>query len=295
MAIETRGLTKHYATNSGVFDLDLSVAGGEIFGFLGPNGAGKTTAIRLLLNLIRPDRGHATVFGQDCQSDASSVHQMTGYLPGEFALDPKLTGRQLLVYLANLRGGVDWNYVADLTKRLALDLNRPFGDYSRGNKQKVGLLQAFMHRPRVLILDEPTGGLDPLNQETVLDLVREVNAAGTTVFFSSHVLSEVEQVCHTIGFIRQGRLLRSGPVHEVLGSRLHSVEVECQEAPNATAFEVLTGVSQVEVRDHKVSFLVSGEMGEAISVASSFGIKDLVSKEPSLAETFRHLYQEDGP
>ncbi len=291
-AILTEKLTKSYGERRGVFDLELQVSQGEIYGFLGPNGAGKSTAIRLLLDLIRPESGRALVFGHDCRRDAVEVHRLTGYLPGEFALDPKLSGRQLLTYLANLRGGVEWAFVESIAKRLELSLDRPFGQYSRGNKQKVGLAQAFMHRPPLLILDEPTGGLDPLNQETVLDLVREARDGGATVFFSSHILSEVEEVCDRLGFIRDGRLLRSGPVHEVTRAKGHAIEAECANLPEAAAFASLPGVSNVQVAERKVTFHVQGDMRASLAVLARFEPVELISREPSLSEIFVGLYEE---
>jgi ABC-2 type transport system ATP-binding protein len=292
-AIRTEGLTKSYGTRRGVFDLDLDVREGEIFGFLGPNGAGKTTAIRLLLDLIRPASGRALVFGRDCRNDAPAVHRLTGYLPGEFALDPKLTGRQLVTYLGNLRGRVDWPFVESIAKRLELELDRPFGDYSRGNKQKVGLVQALMHRPKLLILDEPTTGLDPLNQEASLALVREARSDGATVFFSSHILSEVEEVCDRVGFIREGRLVRVGPVHEVVRVKGHAVAADCAIAPDAAAFAALPRVTNVEVKDRSVRFHVAGDMREALQVLARFEPVELVSREPSLTEIFVGLYEGD--
>ena len=290
-AILTEKLTKSYGERRGVFDLDLRVAEREIFGFLGPNGAGKTTTIRLLLDLIRPASGRALVFGHDCRREATEVHRLTGYLPGEFSLDAKLTGRQLLTYLGNLRGGLDWPFVERVVKRLDLDLDRPFRDYSRGNKQKVGLAQAFMHRPPLLILDEPTSGLDPLNQEAVLELVREARAGGATVFFSSHVLSEVEDVCDRVGFIRDGRLLHVGLVHEVLRTKGHTVEAECAIPPAAAEFEALPGVSRLEVDGRTVRFHIQGDMRAAMALLARFEPVELVSREPSLAEIFVGLYE----
>ena len=292
-AITTEQLTKSYGRRKGVFDLDLSVGEGSIFGFLGPNGAGKTTTIRILLDLIRPASGRAFVFGRDCRKDAKIVHRMTGYLPGEFALDPKLSGRQLLTYLGNLRGGIDWGFVETMARGLELDLDRPFREYSRGNKQKVGVVQAFMHRPRLLILDEPTGGLDPLNQEAVLTLVRQARAEGATVFFSSHILSEVEEVCDDVAFIRDGRLLRRGPVHDVLSAKGHTVEAECALTIDTAALAGLRGVSQVSVEGKQVSFHVEGDMREALSVLARAEPITLISREPSLAEIFAGLYEEE--
>jgi ABC-2 type transport system ATP-binding protein len=290
-AVLTEKLTKPYGERRGVFDLNLRVEAGEIFGFLGPNGAGKTTTIRLLLDLIRPTAGHALVFGRDCRREASEVHRMTGYLPGEFALDSKLTGRQLLTYLANLRGGVDWAHVDTIAKRLELDLDRPFGQYSRGNKQKVGLAQAFMHRPPLLILDEPTGGLDPLNQETVLELVREARTNGATVFFSSHILSDVEAVCDRAAFIRDGRLVRVGAVQELVHSKGHRVEAECAIPPRAEALAQVAGVSHVVVEGNRLSLLVEGDMREVLAAVARFEPIELLSREPSLTEIFVSLYE----
>jgi ABC-2 type transport system ATP-binding protein len=290
-AIEFDTLTKVYGEKRGVFQLNLQVSEGDIFGFLGPNGAGKSTTIRLMLDLIRPDGGSVSIFGHDSRKDAPEVHKITGYLPGEFALDPKLTGRQLIVYLANLRGGVDWSYVASLANRLELDLNRPFRDYSRGNKQKVGLLQAFMHRPRLLVLDEPTGGLDPLNQAAVMELVREAHAAGATVFLSSHILSEVEQICQNVAFIRDGRLIRVGPVHEVLGVRSHFIEAECAEPPDSSALNGVPGVREVTTAGSTLKFIVDGDMSAALAALVPLRVKELVSREPSLTDIFLGLYE----
>jgi ABC-2 type transport system ATP-binding protein len=293
-AIAFSALTKRYGEQRGVIDLSFEVPPGEIFGFLGPNGAGKTTAIRLMMDLIRADSGSARIFGFDSHRQAARVHQLTGYLPGEFALDPKLTGRELIVYLANLRGGVDREHVARLANRLELDLHSRFGDYSRGNKQKLGLLQAFMHRPRLLILDEPSGGLDPLTQEVVLDLVRDAQADGATVFFSSHILSEVEQVCHTVAFIRDGRLLRRGPVHEVLGVRSHYVEAECAEPPDAAAIAGIPGVRDAHCEGTSIRLVVDGDMDALLQQLARYHIRRLLSREPNLTDTFLNLYEAGG-
>jgi ABC-2 type transport system ATP-binding protein len=197
--IDVAGLTKLYGRKRGITDLSFEVAEGEVFGFLGPNGAGKTTTMRLLMALLYPNAGSAHIAGLDCWRRSVDVRKVVGYLPGELALDPNLTGGQILAYFANLRGGVDRAYLDALISRLDLDPTRRFRHYSRGNKQKVGLLQAFMHRPRLLILDEPTSGLDPLNQHEFERMVAEVRADGRTVFLSSHILSEVESVCDRVG------------------------------------------------------------------------------------------------
>ena len=198
-AIATHALTKDYGSGHGLFELDLEIAEGEVFGFLGPNGAGKTTTIRLLMGLIHATAGTATVFGLDCDRDSVAVKREVGYLPGDLPQFGGMRGSEVVAYLGGMRGGIDRERVKDLAERFELDLGRRFREYSRGNKQKLGLVLAFMHRPRLLILDEPTGGLDPLNQQTFHRLVGEVSASGATVFLSSHVLSEVEETCSRVG------------------------------------------------------------------------------------------------
>jgi ABC-2 type transport system ATP-binding protein len=293
-AISTERLTKSYGANRGVFELDLEVRPGEIFGFLGPNGAGKTTTIRLLMDLVRPDSGSAQVFGLDCRRDAVAVHRITGYLPGELSLDSRLTGRQTLHYLANLRGGVEPAAIERIAGRLDLDLDQRFGHYSRGNKQKVGLVQAFMHQPRLLILDEPTSGLDPLNQETVLEMVREARAAGSTVFFSSHVLGEVQELCERVGFIREGVLVEVAAVHDLPSMQVLSVEVECERAVPGGALDGIAGVAAVAIDGSKVRCTVRGDMDPLLRVLLPYHVRRLVSREPSLNDVFLHMYGESG-
>src|SRR6185295_310796 len=223
--VDVVGLTKHYGRKRGVIDLSFHVVEGEVFGFLGPNGAGKTTTMRLLMALLFPDSGTARIAGLDCWQRSVDVKRLLGYLPGELAFDPNLTGGQILAYYANLRGGVDRAYLERLVSRLDLDVSRRFRHYSHGNKQKVGLIQAFMHRPRLLILDEPTSGLDPLNQHEFDLMVAEVRGDGRTVVLSSHILSEVESVCERVGIIREGRLVRVGGVAKLKNVRRHEVDL----------------------------------------------------------------------
>src|SRR6188508_2789690 len=196
--IETQKLSKSYGQHRGIIDVDLAVNQGEAFGFLGPNGAGKTTTIRTLLDHIRPTSGRATIFGIETTVDPVAIHRRLGYLPGEFVLYDKLTGGQTIEYFANLRGGVDRRYQADLIARLDLDRSRKFKEYSKGNKQKIGLVIALQHRPDLLMLDEPTSGLDPLVQQAFYALIREAHDEGRTVFLSSHILSEVERTCDRV-------------------------------------------------------------------------------------------------
>ncbi|HVH61972.1 MAG TPA: ABC transporter ATP-binding protein [Candidatus Dormibacteraeota bacterium] len=207
-AIRTSGLTKDYGMQRGLFDLDLQVAPQEVFGYLGPNGSGKTTTIRLLMDMIRPTRGTAFIFGLDCVRDSVEVKRKVGYLPGDVPDFGSLHGDEIVAYLGGMRGGADPKRVRTLAERLDLDLSRRFREYSRGNKQKLAIVLAFMHRPRLLILDEPTASLDPLNQQEFYRMLREARDDGAAVFLSSHVLSEVEQVCDRVGILREGRLVR---------------------------------------------------------------------------------------
>lgn len=206
--IRTDGLTKTYGKNRGIKDVNLEVREGEIFGFLGPNGAGKTTLIRTLLGFMSPTDGGAQVFGYDTQRDSVAVRSMLGNLPGEFALEDRMTGEKLLKLFARLRGVESLDYAYELADRIDAELQRPLRRLSRGNKQKIGLMQAMFHKPPLLILDEPTGGLNPLVQEEFLKIIGEVKEEGRTVFFSSHTLSEVERVCDRVGIIREGDLVR---------------------------------------------------------------------------------------
>src|SRR6476660_8908585 len=213
--IEVEGLTKSYGSKRGIADVSFEVDEGEVFGFLGPNGAGKTTTIRLLRALRHGDAGTARIAGFDCWKQSIDIKRIVGYMPGEPALDPNLTGGQTLEYFAHLRGGVDQAYLKQLVQRFDLDTSRKFRQYSTGNKRKVVLIQAFMHRPSLLILDEPTSGLDPLNQHEFDRMVNEVRADGRTVFLSSHILSEVEKTCTRVAIIRAGNIVRIGGVAEV--------------------------------------------------------------------------------
>jgi ABC-2 type transport system ATP-binding protein len=207
-AIRTSKLSKDYGLGRGLFELDLQVLPQEVFGYLGPNGAGKTTTIRLLMGMIRPSGGSAYIFGLDCRRDAVAVKHKVGYLPGDIPQFGSLRGSEVVAYLGGMRGGVDRKTVRSIAERFDLDLSRRFREYSSGNKQKLGILLAFMHKPELLILDEPTGGLDPLNQREFYKLLHETRERGATVFLSSHVLSEVEHVCDRVGIVRAGRLVK---------------------------------------------------------------------------------------
>ncbi|HET8682181.1 MAG TPA: ABC transporter ATP-binding protein, partial [Micromonosporaceae bacterium] len=214
-AIRTEGLVKTYGRNRGLAGLDLAVRTGEVYGFLGPNGAGKTTTIRVLLDLIRPTAGQARVLGLDPRADGVALRRRLGYLAGDFLVNGRQSARELLTYLGNLRGGVPRSAIDALAERLDLDTTRQIAGLSRGNRQKVGLVQAFMHTPELLVLDEPTTGLDPLLQQEFVAMVREARAAGQTVFMSSHVMSEVQQTADRVGIIREGRLVAVEQVEQL--------------------------------------------------------------------------------
>src|SRR6266853_1467099 len=223
--IEVEGLTKSYGSKRGIADVSFQVVKGDVFGFLGPNGAGKTTTIRLLMALLHADAGSARIAGLDCWKQSLEIKRLIGYMPGEPALDPNLTGGQILEYFAHLRGGVDHVYLKSLLERFELDTSRKFRQYSTGNKRKVVLIQAFMHRPRLLILDEPTSSLDPLNQQEFDRMVLEARNEGRTVFLSSHVLSEVEKTCTRVAIIRDGRIVKIGGVHDLKDIKRYQITI----------------------------------------------------------------------
>jgi len=289
--IEIENLTKSYGSHRGIIDIDLDVSEGEAFGFLGPNGAGKTTTIRTLLDHIRPTSGHARIFGIETTEDPVAIHRRIGYLPGEFALYDKLTGAQTIEYFANLRGGVDSRYRQDLIARLDLDPSRKFREYSKGNKQKIGLVVALQHRPDLLLLDEPTSGLDPLVQQTFYEVIREAKAEGRTVFLSSHILSEVEKTCDRVAIIRDGRLARVDRVEALRDLAHHQVELRFAGEVPMAAFAALPGVSDVTTHDHMLRMRVSGSMTPVVREAARYELLDFVSREPSLEETFLAQYK----
>lgn len=287
---QTSALTKFYGKHRGVLDLNLEVRQGEIFGYLGPNGAGKTTTIRLLLDFIRPSGGRATLWGLDAHRESQAIRRRVGYLPGELALYDRLTGQELLRYLANLRGGVTWSYVEALARRLECDLSRPIRTLSRGNKQKLGLLQALMHRPELLILDEPTSGLDPLMQQEFYRLLAEVRAEGRTVFLSSHNLPEVERICDRVGIIREGRLIAVEEVAALKARALRRLELHFAAPVPEAAFARLEGVRDVRVEGTTLHCTISGRVDAVIKAAAQFEVVNIVSHEPGLEEIFLAYY-----
>src|SRR5579883_2574588 len=294
--IEVEHLTKSYGSKRGIIDVTFQVEEGEVFGFLGPNGAGKTTTIRTLMALLKADSGTARIAGMDCWNQSVEIKKLIGYVPGEPALDPNLTGGQIFEYFGHLRGGVDQTYLKQLIQRLDLDPTRKFRQYSTGNKRKVVLIQAFMHRPRLLILDEPTNGLDPLNQQEFHRMVKEVRDEGRTVFLSSHILSEVEQACTRVAIIREGQLVRTGGIAELKDIKRHEVTITFASSVPADSFTALAGVESVEALadGHTLRLAVSGGLDGVVKTAAQYPVITLTSHEPSLEDIFLRYYQGDG-
>ncbi len=285
-AVVCSGLTKDYGQERGLFDLDLEIRSGEVFGFIGPNGAGKTTTIRLLMDLIRPDRGTARLLGLDARRDSIAIKRRAGYLPGELPQFPRVRASHVITLMAGLRGGVDPALIETLAERLDIDLDQKYEDLSHGNKQKVGLIQAFMHRPDLIILDEPTLGLDPLMQREFWRLVGEASAAGATLLLSSHVLVEVEHGCHRMGLIRNGRLLRVGTLEELRTTRVHRIDAVVRDHPNVAELDGIEGVSEAVVQGDHVTCSVHGSVGPLLAWLSARDVVELDSRELSLEEVF---------
>jgi ABC-2 type transport system ATP-binding protein len=263
---------------------------GEVFGYLGPNGAGKTTTIRTLLDFIRPTDGRASILGLDSRRDAIEIHRRVGYLPGEFGLYERLTAHEQLTYLASLRGGADEGSIRELAERFDLDLDVRIASLSHGNKQKVGLIQAFVHRPDVLILDEPTQGLDPLMQQAFYRLLHEARERGGTVFLSSHVMPEVEHVCDRVGIIRDGHLAAVEDIDDLKGKALKLVEVRLATPAPAGTFDRVPGVREAVAFGDRVRITMAGPIDPLVKALASHEVLDLQSREPSLEEVFLTFY-----
>jgi ABC-2 type transport system ATP-binding protein len=293
-ALRTEGLTKHYGHVKALIDLDLDVRPGEVFGFLGPNGAGKTTTIRTVMDEIRATAGRASILGMDCHSQSVEIRRHIGYLPSDLALYPNLTGKDTLTYFANLRGGVDWSFVGELAERLDAQLDKKVGDLSSGNRQKVGLIAAFMNRPQLLIMDEPSSGLDPLMQREFQILMREVVEQGASVFLSSHTLSEVQRVADRVGIIRHGRLIALETVASLRSKGMRKVELELGSPADRADFETVPGVREVAVEDTRVLLSYEGAMASLLTtVAGRYDLVDISTQDADLEEVFLTYYHDD--
>ncbi len=292
--IETLDLSVYYGNQRGIHELDLTVESGEVFGFLGPNGAGKTTTLRVLLDIIRPAKGNASIFGLDCQKHGVKIRKQVGYLPGELSLYPNMRAETYFKIVNALRGvKEDRAWLAELCQRLALDPTRPMNTYSHGNKQKVGLVAAFMSQPDLLILDEPTTGLDPLVQQAVHDLVREVRDDGRTVLFSSHILSEVQAVCDRVGIIRNGIIVTTERVDKLLQRQFRCFRFRFEKLPPENIFDDLD-VREVHRIEKELTIEIHNNFNEVLTRAVSFGVIDLEEKHLTLEEIFLAYYGEKG-
>lgn len=292
--IATSGLSKDYGSGRGLFGLDLDVRQGEVFGFLGPNGAGKSTTMRLLLALIEPTSGSARVLGLDTVGDSLEIRRRVGFLPGDLALYPKLTGRAMLDYLAQLRGGVDPRTRDALVERFGADIDRPVRQLSTGNRQKLGLVQAFMHEPELLILDEPIAGLDPLVQQSFHALLGEVSAQGRTVFLSSHTLSEVERVTQRLAILRQGRLVVVDSLENLRKVAVQRLEIEFGQPVATDEFRALPGVTEVHARGRTLTVGFEGSADAVVKAAAAHEVRAIRPREEDLEDIFLHYYRADG-
>ncbi|WP_406230356.1 ABC transporter ATP-binding protein [Nocardia sp. NBC_01009] len=292
--IEFDGLTKYYGRQPALVDVTLKVPAGVVFGYLGPNGAGKTTTIRILVGLMRPTRGTARVRGADTVREREVAQRHIGYLPGQFVAYPDLTAEQYLRYLAALRGGVDPAVRDAMIERLDLDPSQRIGAMSHGNRQKVGIVQAFMFEPDLLVLDEPTTGLDPLVQREFLGMVREARAAGRTVFLSSHVLSEVQAVADTVGMLREGQLIAVRSVAELTKQAFHRIDLTfAGEPPDSDVLRGIAGVRRAERNAVAVHVELEGSTADLVKAVAPYDVVDIVSHEPDLEEVFLTYYGQE--
>ena len=291
--IETNDLTVYYGKHRGILDVNLSIEKGEVFGFLGPNGAGKTTTQRVLLDIFPPTKGHAKVFGKDCQKEGVEIRKHIGYLPGELALYANMKASEFFKMYEYLRKDKKSNgYWKELADRLDLDTNRKISQFSRGNKQKVGVVAAFMDKSDLLILDEPTGGLDPLVQKTVLEMVREAKADGRTVFFSSHILSEVQAVCDRVGIIRDGQLVATQRVEDLFSQRMNRLTMIFEGHPPLGVFNI-EGVTELDVTHKSITLEVRENLPAVLTAAAQHNVMDIETHNISLEEIFLAYYSKD--
>jgi ABC-2 type transport system ATP-binding protein len=292
LAIDARGLTRTFGARRGITSVDLVIEPAQIYGFLGPNGAGKTTTIRILMGLYRPSRGTARVLGHDCQTEPVAVHRRTGYLPGELALPTALTGRDVLARLGRVRGMADTTYRDALVERFAAELDRPIRSLSKGNRQKIGLIAAFMHRPELLILDEPTSGLDPLLQEEFCALLRETADSGRTVLLSSHDLAEVQRVVHRLSIIKEGELVVTATVDELRAHAPRTFEATFDHPVAADHFDASDGLRVTELAPNRLRLSVSGPIAPCLKAIAALDPIDLEARPADLDELFLSYYRD---
>jgi ABC-2 type transport system ATP-binding protein len=293
--IEMHQLTKWYGRHRGIEDIDLAIEPGQVFGFLGPNGAGKSTAMRVLLDFHRPTSGSAALLGLDAHTQSLAIRRRTSYLSGDVALYERLTAREQLTWLGDLRGGIAATLIEELAERLTLDLTRKIGDLSKGNRQKVGLVQAFMAEPELLILDEPTSGLDPLVQHTFQELVREIADDGRTVFLSSHIIDEVDRTCDRVAIIREGRLEAVETIESLRARAMRSVRITFDQVVDPTEFVGLEGVHEVGGSGRVLNIKMTGDIDSIVKHAARHHVVELVSERADLEEIFLAFYAGESP
>lgn len=292
-AIDTVSLTKYYGASRGIEDLSLTVEEGEVFGFLGPNGAGKTTTIRLLMALLKPTRGSATVFGKDAWRETAAIKSDVGNLPGDIRLYEKMTGNEFLNFIGRFRPKKPPILKKELVERLDFDPRKRVREYSKGNRQKLAIIQAMMHDPRLLLLDEPTSGLDPLMQQEFYRLVEGFKSRGRTVFISSHVLPEVERVCDRVGIIRDGRLVTIERIDNLISKKVRYVDIFFDHPVSPSEFR-LPGVTSVEQVDNHLRLTIRGEIDPLIKKLAQYKVRDFISTHASLEEIFLEFYEKGG-
>lgn len=291
--IQAKNLSKTYrGTNVPALNkLSLEIEEGEIFGFIGPNGAGKSTTIRLLLDLIRPSSGHATIFGQDINKQSLNIRKQVGYLPGEIFLQENMTGKQAINYYKGFKEILDEEYLKYLIAKLTLDTGKKVKDYSKGNKQKLAIILALMHKPKLLVLDEPTSGLDPLNQQTFYNLILETKRWGSTTFLSTHILNEAERICDRVGIIKAGKLLNIEDIDSFREKNIRTISLFTKENISLKEFEI-QGIKKVERTTTGYQLTTSGPNGKILKKISSKNIEDIKISEPSLEDIFMHYYKD---
>ncbi|UQD53675.1 ABC transporter ATP-binding protein [Bacillus methanolicus] len=290
--IEIKNLTKTYGKARGITDISFNVEQGEIFGFIGPNGAGKSTTIRTLLSLIYPTSGSAKIFGKDCIQYASEIKKDIGYLPSEVFYYDNMKVKDLLKYSASFYKKDCSKRIKELAEIMDLDLNKKIDDLSLGNKKKVGIVQALLHEPKLIILDEPTSGLDPLMQQRFFELLEEENKKGATILYSSHILSEVQRLCHRVAIIKEGKIIKVEKISALQENNYKKFKIETTTKVDKNYFQI-SGVKDLEVKDNIVSFLFKGNLNAILKKISGIEIANLWVDEPDLEEIFMHYYEKE--
>lgn len=294
--ITITSLSKRYSQNSplALDNLSLKIYPGEVYGFLGPNGAGKSTTIRMLMNFLKPTSGSITIGGLDSVTDSVAIRQSVGFLAGDFAMYPKMSGKQFLDYMCDLQNGSGKKNMPELARRLEVDLDKKLGELSRGNRQKIGIIQAFMHEPQVLILDEPTSGLDPLVQETFFELIEEAKSRHATIFMSSHVLSEVQKMCDRVGIIRQGKLVSESDIKELKIESAQTFDIVFEKAAPINKLKKISGAQIISHKHNRVSLHMHGKLSELFAVLAHENVSQIDAHNLDLEEIFMQYYKEQS-